>query len=374
MRERTLLWRLFLAALVIVGAGLVSGCGLAKYVDWYPDGKVVCEKGQHWCSEHGGGCVPDGTACGPYVPPAKPTSCKPNPCPADKPRCRETIVHGNRSGDPSTWTEGVMVECLRPAPVEPDTQGCLLAGQPSTPLPGYAMEHGETVSQAIREITGQDGGRIVVAQGRQAFQAAVIQALRAKGLCAGQHAPDSDEIAVATAWDAKRSTPWEAYHVYAGPEAGPGTAVLYPQAGRDAWMPPVPPRPVKPPVESACGEPVPPPLGKIKLECRPGRDGVTVCDSTPLVYSPGGTYCASVGSFNDDGITGRLFCSPRPEGHPQRLACEQLILGAPAPVFVWSGPASQFNMRANPFAAEFTTGAGTLVACNADHSICSEAH
>jgi hypothetical protein len=44
-------------------------------------------------------------------------------------------------------------------------------------------------------------------------------------------------------------------------------------------------------------------------------------DSTPLV-GPDADYCRIVG-FTD----GRRFCPVRPEGHPERFACEQMISG-----------------------------------------------
>jgi hypothetical protein len=251
-------------------------------------------------------------------------------------------------------------------PVEPpQPAGCSIDGEPGPALPGHVSQLGERVNAAVRTVTGQDGGRIVVSGSRQAFQAAVIDEIRAHGLCAGQHEPGSDEIAVATSPTAPR----EGYHVYAGPDAGPGTAVLSPQADHGAYAAPVV---TTEPQPASCGEPVPPALGRIKLECHAGREGVTVCDSTPLVYSEGGTFCASIGFFNPDGRTGRLFCSPRQEGDPQRLPCEQGILGAPAPVFVWSGPPDQFVIRENPFTVEFSTGKGTVKACNAGQKLCSE--
>ena len=51
-----------------------------------------------------------------------------------------------------------------------------------------------------------------------------------------------------------------------------------------------------------------------------GPNQITL-DSTPLV-GPDAGYCATVG-FTD----GRRFCPVRPEGNPERFACEQLISG-----------------------------------------------
>jgi hypothetical protein len=370
--------RAVLALAVAALALVLSGCVL----NWYPDGKVPEPCGAAHratlaaCAVESEACAAakaaEAQACAPQTTPTKGQEGDGKPAPAPDPLPGPLTCANLDCAPGYTCQEtpgGPLCVQVEPPATPPDA-GCSIDGEPGPAIAGHAMQFGEQVNAAVRTVTGQDGGRIVVEQGRQAFQAAVIAQLRASGLCAGQHEPGSDEIAVATS----ASSPREGYHVYAGADAGPGTAVLSPQANRGAWAPPAgttePNHPEIP--ESSCGEPTPPALGKIKLECHQGRPGVTVCDSTPLVYSPGGTFCASVGFFNPDGQTGRLFCSPRQEGDPRRLPCEQDILGAPAPVFVWDGPADQFAIRDNPFTAEFSTGKGTVKACNADRSLCSE--
>jgi len=49
--------------------------------------------------------------------------------------------------------------------------------------------------------------------------------------------------------------------------------------------------------------------------------GRLILDSTPLV-GPNRDYCQQIG-FTD----GRQFCPVRPEGHPERFACEAAIIG-----------------------------------------------
>jgi hypothetical protein len=99
-------------------------------------------------------------------------------------------------------------------------------------------------------------------------------------------------------------------------------------------------------------------------------------DATPLV-GPDPAYCAQIG-FTD----GRQFCPVRPEGHPERVACETWLVGVAAdtgrPGPTWqrdgaycTGPASgcenhgenQYLLRA--FAA------GTFSAC-ATNGLCGE--
>jgi hypothetical protein len=75
---------------------------------------------------------------------------------------------------------------------------------------------------------------------------------------------------------------------------------------------------------SECGSPTPPALSKmnVKVHLRVGE--AWVLDSTPLV-GPDAAYCAKIG-FTD----GRSVCPVRPEGNPQREACELYITGRAA--------------------------------------------
>ncbi|HSB62303.1 MAG TPA: hypothetical protein VLI67_11330 [Vicinamibacteria bacterium] len=70
-----------------------------------------------------------------------------------------------------------------------------------------------------------------------------------------------------------------------------------------------------------CSNPTPPPLSRIdaKIHIR-GANRITL-DSTPLV-GPDADYCRQIG-FTD----GRRFCPARPEGHPQRHACDGALIG-----------------------------------------------
>ena len=71
----------------------------------------------------------------------------------------------------------------------------------------------------------------------------------------------------------------------------------------------------------ACGEPVPPPISRLNVKKLFVQASRTVLDATPLV-GPDGAYCRQVG-YTD----GRLFCPVRPEGDPERTACEALRVG-----------------------------------------------
>ncbi len=79
-----------------------------------------------------------------------------------------------------------------------------------------------------------------------------------------------------------------------------------------------------PPNNSGCGDPLPGPIGRVDAKIHIRGPNITTLDSTPLV-GPDAEYCLKVG-FTD----GRRFCPVRPEGHPERFPCEQMIAGKAA--------------------------------------------
>jgi hypothetical protein len=96
-----------------------------------------------------------------------------------------------------------------------------------------------------------------------------------------------------------------------------------PAPSPDATPTPAPtPEPTPdPPDASGCGNPVPPEITRMnaKVHLRgPARDTL---DSTPIV-GPDGEYGATIGCTD-----GRSFCPVRPEGAPDRQACETLRVG-----------------------------------------------
>jgi len=122
----------------------------------------------------------------------------------------------------------------------------------------------------------------------------------------------------------------------------------------------------------SCGAPVPPALSRINVKIyNSSHDRVTL-DSTPLV-GPDRAYCRAIG-YTDD----RSFCPVRPDGHPQRLACEAARVGRAADTGrvgpTWSADgrpctgatssASCVNHGSNQFFV-FAYGAGTFRACAA---------
>ena len=74
----------------------------------------------------------------------------------------------------------------------------------------------------------------------------------------------------------------------------------------------------------SCGDPQPGPLSKIDVKVHIYGAGRTILDASPLV-GPDEAYCRAIG-FTD----GRRFCPPRPEGHPERAACDGALVGPAA--------------------------------------------
>jgi hypothetical protein len=95
--------------------------------------------------------------------------------------------------------------------------------------------------------------------------------------------------------------------------AGPGTPSPTPIP---TPVPTPTPDPNVPPAGSGCGQPYPPKITRFAIKVLYKLKDYWIVDSTPLV-GPDAAYCAAVG-FTD----GRSICSIRPEGAPDRSACE----------------------------------------------------
>ena len=104
-----------------------------------------------------------------------------------------------------------------------------------------------------------------------------------------------------------------------GGAAGTPTPVPTPVTPTPAPTPT--PDPNVPPAGSGCGEPYPPKITRLTVKVHLKDRDFWLVDSTPLV-GPDGEYCARIG-FTDS----RLFCPLRPEGHPERSACENWRAG-----------------------------------------------
>jgi hypothetical protein len=81
------------------------------------------------------------------------------------------------------------------------------------------------------------------------------------------------------------------------------------------------PEPTPTPDTKGCGKPLPPEVTRMKVKIHLKGPARWTLDSTPLV-GPDAAYCKKIG-YTD----GRLFCPVRPEGAPDRSACEAYAIG-----------------------------------------------
>jgi len=161
--------------------------------------------------------------------------------------------------------------------------------------------------------------------------------------------------------------------VLGSPAASPTPA---PESGGEEGETPPEEEPNTPPASSGCGEPVPPAVTRIKVTTHLRAEGFWTLDATPLV-GPDADYCASIG-YTDD----RENCPVRPEGHPEREACEAWAVGTavdtgrPGPTWrrdgsLCAGPASGCeNHPENQYLLKAFL-AGTYEAC-ARNGACGE--
>jgi hypothetical protein len=192
--------------------------------------------------------------------------------------------------------------------------------QTSTELLDYIESAMDQLVQERPEIfdltieAGEETRQYLVLQ-KEEYLDGLVDVLRGMGLCAGRSNDDYEIIQVKA--DNNFSEDFDVYTSDGFMRRGSGsyrstcTPAAFPVA-RD---------PNAPPQGSGCGRPYPPPLTRIKVYLHlQGKDFDTL-DSTPLV-GPDVLYCASIG-FTD----GRSLCPVRPEGSPEREACETWAVG-----------------------------------------------
>lgn len=84
--------------------------------------------------------------------------------------------------------------------------------------------------------------------------------------------------------------------------------------------------------------PTPPPLYGMKVKIHDDSSSRIILDSKPLVVNVDG-YCSRAGTGGDT----QKFCDTRPEGHPERAACDFLAVGKSVqtgrwgPTWTWNG-------------------------------------
>jgi hypothetical protein len=109
----------------------------------------------------------------------------------------------------------------------------------------------------------------------------------------------------------------------APPTTVPPVAAPSPTPSPSPAAEPEEPRPTPEPDldPSACPSPKPPPLARIDVAVLIVGVNRLILDSTPMV-GPDPDFCEAIG-YTDR----RRYCPPRPEGHPDRAACDSLLVG-----------------------------------------------
>jgi len=131
-----------------------------------------------------------------------------------------------------------------------------------------------------------------------------------------------------------------------------------------------------PPIGSGCGRPYPPVVTRFDCKVHIKSPEYYTLDSTPLV-GPDQAYCDSVG------FVGRSICPVRPEGTPDREACENWRVGVakdtgrPGPTWTkgdgsyCTGPASGCQNHPDTQYSLWTYVSGTYVVTAANGASCT---
>lgn len=332
-------------------------------------------------------------ACGPTRPPKPPT---PPPAPPS-PVCAAGQTHSCYHNPGTGWVyacpvydvrTGAVVGiqnvaskeiCVSPT-VPPPSGECVLSGEPtiSSTQPNTLGTYVNAAMKRLKPECEAGGDCLINEYTQQSWQAAVNAELRKAGFCAGQHTPSTDEIAVAV----KASDPWQGFHIFVGddstavPPPSRRTVKWAPQAFSGSWLPPG----AAGPPASTCPAPLPPriwtaetlprgwgedQIGKPRwmIACKPHG---AVVDCTPKLPSHSCDYCASIG-MGEIGGTIRCDCPVRPDGHPDRVACEEYLAGGKLVLEARNGATCE---RTAP--TMFRPNGGNCRLCSPDKAVCGE--
>jgi hypothetical protein len=184
-----------------------------------------------------------------------------------------------------------------------------------------------------------------------------------------QPAPTPDPVAVVTPTAQPGPLPTPIFGTPTSPSPSPSPSTT-PDSPEPSTTPP-------PASAGGCGQPLPPPLSSFNVKVHQRGTDAWILDSTPLVADA--KYCAAIG-FTD----GRSSCPVRPEGNPEREACELYVVGRakdtgrPGPTWYngtsfCQGPSSAAgcdNHPDNQYQAIVYKG-GTFKACG-QNGVCGE--
>lgn len=336
-----------LASVLSMGARGCSDCQKAQTV-----AAAVCSAQ----GEESGACAQARAAAAEACPAPKPTP-KPSPTPAPTP------VPSPPAPTPS------------PTPVAPPTpspSGCaypaaeadlvLVAGAGNSRLQAVLA-----AERALGDLRDPKRNPTVLARENNRKLAAK---LREAGYCAfaGQEA-----VFVLNA-----ELMWEEYHAAAETDGGwtqnPVRGQHRNGGGTVSAPPDAPPIVEEPqPEPGVCGDPQPPPLDHFVVHRKDIRDGWEKFDVTPVNAEGNRAYCDSVGFQNRNSCPARAEAPAWTKG--DRLACERVMLGGPAPLFVWTGAERDGGLWGDPptgFTFEHRKdSSGSLKVCDAKGERCT---
>jgi hypothetical protein len=329
--------------------------------------------------------------------PEPPKSCATTTCPADRPRCVETMIHGNRSGPVETWTEVVMVECKQPYPLcdaarsrdcwhmtAPATtfsfrcwDGATDAAEPKAcpamPVPEPPKPKPEPKPDPGCDL--REGDLVAVDPGRPAKLTEAVLAAEAR---IGPRPGTDPHVSLARlAAELRR----DGYCAIAGIEAvflraedglvEEFHAVAF---GTGDWIAGGRFKGVHREAAPSCPAPLPPRVAgdgitpAWKLKCHPHQPAGTIdCTPTTIAQEP---FCRHIGMSPMADGTLRAGCPVRPDGHPDRPACEDFISGGGFRLEARGGAVCE-HRDGNPLQF-MVPQAGSCRLCSVDGTVCSD--
>lgn len=161
------------------------------------------------------------------------------------------------------------------------------------------------------------GTKAYLVKDKEAYMEGIVANVRARGLCAERDPDDGAQETIRIKIESGFSEDYDVILSSGHMRRGGG-------AYRDSCTPanfPIDREEDAPPIGSGCGRPYPPPVTRINAKVHIKGPEYYTLDSTPIVGHDA-AYCAAIG-YTD----GRSLCPVRPEGAPDREACEAWRVG-----------------------------------------------
>jgi hypothetical protein len=220
------------------------------------------------------------------------------------------------------------------------------------------------------------GTKAYLVKDREAYMEGIVANLRAAGLCAERDPDDGEQQTIRIKSENDFSEDYDVLLSSGHMRRGLG-------AYRSSCTPsnfPTERSEDAPPIGSGCGRPYPPPVTRFNCKVHIKSPEYYTLDSTPIVGHDA-EYCAAIG-YTD----GRSLCPVRPEGAPDREACENWRVGKaqdtgrPGPTWrkadgsFCTGPASGCQNQPDRQYQLWTYVSGTYVVSAENGASCEVSH